>query len=92
MAGFSWTALLRAELKSRSFWQMRRASSDHCLADAPDVQQVLNNSDGINSTAAKEVLFQYVDTIISTINPAVLPDGSSVDEASSSRPTPTPVT
>ena len=65
-------------------WQHRGSPHVHGLAwlpDAPDVQQILNNSDGTNSTAAKEALLQYVDTIISTINPAVLPDGSNVDEA-----------
>ena len=51
-------------------WQHRGSPHVHGLTwlpDAPDVQQVLSNSDGINSIAAKEVLFQYVDTIISTI-------------------------
>ena len=58
------------------------------LPDAPDVQQVLANSDG----TAKEVLLQYVDKDVSTINPAVLPDGSNVDKAPPPRPTLTYVT
>ena len=44
------------------------------------MQQVLNSSDN-TSTAAKEELLQYVDKVVSTINPAVLPDGSNVDDA-----------
>ena len=64
-------------------WQHRGSPHVHGLAwlpDAPDVQQVLNNSDD-TSAAAKEELLQYVDKVVSTINPAVLPDGSNVDEA-----------
>ena len=64
-------------------WQHRGSPHVHGIAwlpDAPDVRQVLNSSES-TSTAAKEVLLQYVDKIVSTVNPAVLPDGSNVDEA-----------
>ena len=64
-------------------WQHRGSPHVHGLAwlpDAPNVEEVLSNSD-IISTAAKEALLQYVDKIVTTLNPAVLPDGSNVDEA-----------
>ena len=64
-------------------WQHRGSPHVHGLAwlpDAPDVEQVHADSEE-TSTAAKEALLQYVDKIVSTTNPAVLPDGSNVDEA-----------
>ena len=64
-------------------WQHRGSPHVHGLAwlpDAPDVEQVHADSEEI-STAAKEALLQYVDKIVSTTNPAVLPDWSNVDEA-----------
>ena len=63
-------------------WQHRGSPHVHGLTwlpDAPDVEQVLANSE-VTSTAAVEALVQYVDKIVSTTNPAVLPDGSNVDE------------
>jgi len=47
------------------------------LPDAPNVEQILDSSDA-NSHAA---LIQHVDRIVSTLNPAVLPDGSNIDQA-----------
>ena len=47
--------------------------------DAPDVEQVLASTD--SSDAAKQELLQYVDRIVTTVNPAVLPDGSNTDTA-----------
>ena len=38
---------------------------------------VLTNSDA----TSREALLQHVDKVVSTTNPAVLPDGSNVDEA-----------
>ena len=64
-------------------WQHRGSPHVHGLAwlpDAPNVEEVLSNSDAI-STAAKEALLQYVDKVVTTVNPAVLPNGSNVDEA-----------
>ena len=64
-------------------WQHRGSPHVHGLAwhpDAPDVKQALADSEE-TSAAAKEALIQYVDKIVSTTNPAVLPDGSNVNEA-----------
>ena len=64
-------------------WQHRGSPHVHGLAwlpDAPDVGQVIANSD-VNSTTTRESLIQYVDKIVSTTKPAVLPDGSNIDEA-----------
>ena len=63
-------------------WQHRGSPHVHGLAwfpDAPDVERVLISTDG--SDAAKEELTRYVDQIVSTTNPAVLPDGSNADSA-----------
>ena len=65
-------------------WQHRGSPHVHGLAwlpDAPDVKKALADSEE-TSAADKEALIQYVDNIVSTTNPAVLPDGSNVDEAS----------
>ena len=64
-------------------WQHRDSPHVHglaCLPDAPDMNQVLATSEEY-SAAAKKALIQYVDKIINTTNPAVLPDGSNIDEA-----------
>ena len=64
-------------------WQHRGSPHVHGLTwllGTSDVEQVLTNSD-ITSTAAKEILLHHDDKVVSTINPAVLPDGSNVDEA-----------
>ena len=47
------------------------------LPHAPDIDQVLGNSE-VTSTAAKQALLQYVNKVVSTMN---LPGGSNVDEA-----------
>ena len=62
-------------------WQHRGSPHVHGLAwlpDAPDVETLLSTS---NLDEVKEVITQYADKIISTCNPAVLPDGSNVDDA-----------
>ena len=64
-------------------WQHRGSPHVHGLAwlpDAPDVEQILTSTDN-DITAAKEALIAYVNKMISTTNPAVLPDGSNIDEA-----------
>ena len=64
-------------------WQHRGSPHVHGLAwlpDAPDVEQILASSDS-SSHVTTESLIQHVDKIVSTVNPAVLPDGSNVDEA-----------
>ena len=47
------------------------------LPDALDVEQILVTSGG-NTDSVRETLIQHVDRIVSTVNPAVLPDGSQV--------------
>lgn len=49
------------------------------LPDAPDVKKLLSPPHG--SDEDKQMIAQYADTIVSTYNPAVLPDGSDVDDA-----------
>ena len=64
-------------------WQHRGSPHVHGLAwlpDAPDVEHILALP-GDDTDTAKENFICYVDKIISTVNPAVLPDGSNVDDA-----------
>ena len=64
-------------------WQHRGSPHVHGLAwlpDAPDVKQALSTSEE-SSAAGKEAFIQYVDKVVSTTNPAVLPNGSNVNEA-----------
>ena len=42
------------------------------LRNAPNVEAIMNDAD----MSQKEVLIRYIDNLISTWNPAVLPDGS----------------
>ena len=51
------------------------------LPDAPDVERLLSTSDDTELQAAKEEITQYADSLISTLNPAVRPDGSDLDDA-----------
>ena len=63
-------------------WQHRGSPYVHCLARlpaAPVMEQILASP----HATAKEALIQYVDGIVSTINPAVLPDGSNIEDAPS---------
>ena len=63
-------------------WQHRGSPHVHGLAwlpNSPNVEALLSNSD--NSAEAKQVIMQYADNIVSTCNPAVLPDGSNVSDA-----------
>ena len=63
-------------------WQHRGSPHVHGLAwypDAPDAEQVLASGDSCD--AAKEELVQYVNRIVTTVNPAILPDGSNADSA-----------
>ena len=71
-------------------WQHRGSPHVHGLAwlpDAPNVEQVLASS-ATGTDAAKEALIQHVDRIVSTTNPAVLPDGSNLDDAPSPKTNP----
>ena len=62
-------------------WQHRGSPHVHGLAwlpGAPDVDKVLASPD---DPAARQELVQYVNKVVCTVNPAVLPDGSNVDSA-----------
>ena len=63
-------------------WQHRGSPHVHGLAwlpNAPDVENLSSSPDLVEST--KEKIIEYADKIISTINPAVLPDGSNISDA-----------
>ena len=63
-------------------WQHRGSPHVHGLAwlpNAPDVEQLLSSPD--TSDAVKEEITRFADGIISTCNPAILPDGSNIDNA-----------
>lgn len=60
-------------------WQHRGSPHVHGLAwlpNAPDVERLLSSSE-----AARQEITDYADSLISTCNPAVLPDGSNVADA-----------
>ena len=64
-------------------WQHRGSPHVHGLAwfpNAPDVEQILAAPDDVADTAREE-LIRYVNRIVTTVNPAVLPDGSNADNA-----------
>ena len=50
------------------------------LNNAPDVEQILTLSDE-SSASQKEELIKFIDSMVSTTNPAVLLDGSNLDNA-----------
>ena len=63
-------------------WQHHRSPHVHGLAwlpNAPDVEQLLSSPD--TSDAVKEEITKFADSIVTTRNPAVLPDGSNIDDA-----------
>ena len=45
------------------------------LPDVPDMEQLLRSS----NDAAKHEIIQHVDKIVSTLSPAVLPNGTNAD-------------
>ena len=47
------------------------------LSGAVNVEQIIAD----DTDTAKEELIRYVDKIVTTLNPAILPDGSNADEA-----------
>ena len=49
------------------------------LPNAPDVEQLLVSADTFDGV--KEEIIQFADKIVSTVNPAVLPDGSNIADA-----------
>lgn len=63
-------------------WQHRGSPHIHGVAwlpNAPDVEHLLKNSE--NAEALKQDIIQYADRVVSSINPAVAPDGSDVESA-----------
>ena len=75
-------------LKATDYWmrfEWQHRGSPHVnglawLTNAPDVENLFSSSpDLVEST--KEKVIEYADKTISTINPAVLPDGSNVSDA-----------
>ncbi len=63
-------------------WQHRGSPHVHGVAwlpNAPDVEQLLKATDNIESV--KEDIIQYANKVVTTINPAVAPDGSNVEDA-----------
>lgn len=70
-------------------WQHRGSPHIHGLAwlrNAPDVEKLLSSPDNLDH--AKEVITRYADTLVSTCNPAVLPDGSNIDDAPTAQTNP----
>ena len=58
-------------------WQHHGSPHVHGLAwlsGAPNMEQIVASADGAET--AKEELTKYVDKIVTTLNPAILPDGS----------------
>ena len=65
-------------------WQHRGSPHVHGLAwlpDAPDADKLLSTTDETELQALKDEMIHYADTLISTCNPAVLPDGSNLADA-----------
>ena len=61
-------------------WQHRGSPHVHGLAwlsGAPDVKQIVAD----DADTVKEELIRYVDKIVTTLNPAILTDGSNADDA-----------
>ena len=64
-------------------WQHRGSPHVQGLAwfpDAPDVEQLLSSPDSVPD-AVKEEITEHADSLVSTINPAALPDRSNIDIA-----------
>ena len=72
-------------LKAKDYWlrfEYQHRGSPHVhgvawLEDAPDVEKVLASGD----VSSQQELVTYIDKTVSTLNPAVLPDGSNVADA-----------
>ena len=64
-------------------WQHRGSPHVHGLAwlpQAPDVESLLSSQDDVPDSGKAQVI-KYADSLVSTRNPAVLPDGSNIDSA-----------
>ena len=72
-------------LKAKDYWlrfEYQHRGSPHVhgvawLEDAPNVEKVLLSGD----VSSQQELVTYIDKTVSTLNPAVLPDGSNVADA-----------
>lgn len=72
-------------------WQQCGSPHVHGLAwlpNAPDVEKLLTCTSPDELETTKQEIIQYADKVISTINPAVLPDGSNIDDAPSPKVNP----
>ena len=70
-------------------WQHRGSPHVHGVAwftDAPDAQRAASAAD--SSGSAQQQLLQYVDKIVSTVNPAIQPDESDANAAPQARTNP----
>ena len=70
--------LLEPDYWLRFEWQHHGSPHVHgldWLPNAPDVQNLLSSSPYVVEST-KQKIIEYADKIVSTINPAVLPDGS----------------
>ena len=74
-------------LKAKDYWlrfEYQHRGSPHIhgvawLEGAPDVEKVLSSA--VEDPSSLEDLIKYIDRTVTTINPAVLPDGSNVSDA-----------
>ena len=77
----SWISTTSVSSRQRTTGYQHRGSPHvHGVAwleDAPDVKKVLSSGD----SSSQQELVTYIDKTVSTINPAVLPDGSNVADA-----------
>ena len=67
-------------------WQHRGSPHMHglvWLSGAPDAEKILESP-----SSSREDLIKYVDSLLTTVNPAILPDGSNADDASAPKTNP----
>ena len=65
-------------------WQHRGSPHVHGVAwfkNAPDMQKLLSTKDDADFLDAVEEITTYADRLVSTMNPAIAPDGSDADNA-----------
>jgi len=70
-------------------WQHHSSPHVHGMAwlpNATNVEELLSSTN--NFDTAKEQIIQYANSLVSTCNPATLPDGSNVDDAPDPKPDP----
>lgn len=62
-------------------WQHRGSPHVHGFSGGPDVQKLLASPDDMDLVAVVEEITSYADTIVSTMNPGISPDGSDAEHA-----------